>query len=56
MITAPREVYKKAFKLDFEIKQQHGISYVVPLSKPVIPTALKQVVKDIVFEEPVEPF
>lgn len=55
-ISGPRSLFEKTFHLHFETKMHNASSYVQPVKKAIIPESLKNIVADIVFSEPVEPF
>lgn len=55
-ISAPKSLFEKTFNLTFENKKQKSTEYVTPLKKASIPASLKNLIADVVFSEPMEPF
>jgi hypothetical protein len=56
-IRGPRSLFGKTFALKFELKNSAGgMSYLKPIGKIKLPHSLKNLVVDVVFGEPMEPF
>lgn len=55
-ISGKKELFEKVFKCSIALKEVNKVNYASATSTPIIPIAIKPIVKTIVFAEPMEFF